>query len=712
MKKLMNFRPVFILAVCLGLGILSAGFYFAGEILGFIITLSVVLILMTSYLIVILKEKVNVRLKLIFLLTFAVFYCLGAGLISLQINSFEKETLPNETLTIRGKVCEMLERENDKILVLKDIEILTDVENSIKHKVQIYVYNGAKVDLGDFITINAKLTERKLKSDGNSYYYLLADKIKFTASVESGDLKIEKGNKTIFQSINSRIKETLSVGLDEDEFPVTYAMLCGNSDLIDSDILSSYRQSGVAHIFAVSGLHIGFLVVILNFIFTKLRVNKYVKIVSIVGIALFYAGICNFSTSSIRAVIMTTIILISKLFGKKYDPLTSISFAFIILLFISPSYLYTAGFLLSFAVVLGIILLSSPISKIFKFLPKKLANSVGAVLSAQISAFPIMLALFNSASLISVLTNLVFIPLVCIIYSLTFICVILAIIFGASKVFLFVPNYVFKGVNFLITAFDYDVFIVSGFTFGVFIVTYYLTIFVLSGHFNLNKAVKIITAITLSSITIFGTIIKTSVDKNTDKLAVIHSNGISATAVYTKDETLLIVSDASGYFGDYKISVAMKSFNISNFDTVIFLADNSSLDINQKYSRLYNLVNANRVFVYNENLIALKHSFSTTEFFNCNLNQTEVLGEGISFVHSGKFLSLLIDDVKIIVSASFGKETFAYEKLNAFGYDFIVCFDYQTQIEGKYAPKTLLSYKSIGGYENAEDNGNIIYKIK
>ena len=73
---------------------------------------------------------------------------------------------------------------------------------------------------------------------------------------------------------------------------------------------------------------------------------------------------------------------------------------------------------------------------------------------------------------------------------------------------------------------------------------------------------------------------------------------------------------------------------------------------------------------------------------------------------------LEVDSAKIAVSASFDKDAFNYEKLNAFSYDYIVCSDYQYQINQKYTPKTLISYKSIGGYENAEDNGNIIYKIK
>jgi competence protein ComEC len=153
------------------------------------------------------------------------------------------------------------------------------------------------IELGDHITFSGKLTERALQTDGKIFYYTLADKIKYSAFINASEITVIKGDKTIFQKINLAVKDTLNSGMNKDEFPVAYALICGNSDFIDYEILTSFRQSGVAHIFAVSGMHVGFLAVILNYLLTKFRVNKCVKTVSIVGILLFYSGICNFTPS-------------------------------------------------------------------------------------------------------------------------------------------------------------------------------------------------------------------------------------------------------------------------------------------------------------------------------------------------------------------------------------------------------------------------------
>ena len=181
----------------------------------------------------------------------------------------------------------------------------------------------------------------------------------------------------MFESINIFIRDTLKVGLDLDEFTVAYALLCGNSDYMETEIIENFRASGVAHIFAVSGLHIGFFAVILNFITDKLRFNKYVKFFFVVSVLLFYSGVCGFTASSIRATIMTAVMLLAGLIGKKYDGLSSVALAGIIVLLYAPIQLFCVGFQLSFGVVLGINILSRPISKLLGFLPQKISSLSG-----------------------------------------------------------------------------------------------------------------------------------------------------------------------------------------------------------------------------------------------------------------------------------------------------------------------------------------------
>ena len=80
----------------------------------------------------------------------------------------------------------------------------------------------------------------------------------------------------LFERINLFMRESLKGGLDSREFPVGYALLTGNSHFMDNDLITSYRDAGVAHIFAVSGLHIGFLASLLIFIFSRIKINRII----------------------------------------------------------------------------------------------------------------------------------------------------------------------------------------------------------------------------------------------------------------------------------------------------------------------------------------------------------------------------------------------------------------------------------------------------
>jgi competence protein ComEC len=263
-------------------------------------------------------------------------------------------------------------------------------------------------------------------------------------------------------------------------------MLCGNSDFIDGELLENYRSVGVAHIFAVSGLHIGFLALVLKFILSKIKMNRFVRAFLIIFVLLFYSGVCGFSSSSIRATIMCAVSLIASAVGKKYDRLSSVSFALIIVLMIWPVQLFSLGFQLSFGVVFGIILLSRPIANILRFLPRKLSISLSSVISAQLTSLPICLYAFKEFSAISVIANLIFIPIVGFVFIFLFVSVLLSLITGLGGVFLFLPSYVVKGINYLFSIADYKIFMIGGVSLGAFGVVYYLALIISSQVVNLK----------------------------------------------------------------------------------------------------------------------------------------------------------------------------------------------------------------------------------
>ena len=226
----------------------------------------------------------------------------------------------------------------------------------------------------------------------------------------------------LFGEINHAFERTLFDNLDGETAAVCYAMLTGNTDAISEGTLSSFRYGGIAHVFAVSGLHIGVIYGALSFIFKRTGVNRYASTVIKIVVIFLYSGVCLFSPSSVRALVMCSVSATAGCFHRKRDSLNSLASAAVILLLINPLYLYGVGFVLSFAAVLGILLLSKNISKLFGFLPKKPANALSVGLSAQISTFPVQLTSFGYISAAGLILNLIFIPLISVLYVLLFIC--------------------------------------------------------------------------------------------------------------------------------------------------------------------------------------------------------------------------------------------------------------------------------------------------
>ena len=113
---------------------------------------------------------------------------------------------------------------------------------------------------------------------------------------------------------------------------IGYAMLFGESDILEDEVNDSFKYSGVAHLLAVSGFHISVIVSVLVFLLNKLKANKGVMI-SVVGVILaFYAYLCSFSPSVIRAILMSLLLMYANIKNKEYDRLSALSLSLIVIL--------------------------------------------------------------------------------------------------------------------------------------------------------------------------------------------------------------------------------------------------------------------------------------------------------------------------------------------------------------------------------------------
>lgn len=713
MKKLLNFRLTLFIALSLALGIVVAYFYMQSNLVWSIFFFSTFIICLTLFLTIFSVKGSRIR-NIIFSIIFLLFFTFGAIGYSSSINRFDKANLYGRNYDVSAKVVDVKFDNSITKLVLDDAFIEGNRVGKLHYKISLTVYGENNIEIGNVISFNANLYDNNYIFEDRFNANDIERGIKYNASISADKITVIANKPTIFESINLFLKYSLNFGLDKDEFSVGYALLTGNSTYMDYDLISSYRNAGVAHIFAVSGLHIGFLATVLVFLLKRIRINPYIKAGIITIILVFYSGICGFSASSLRATIMTSVSLFAFSKGERYDGLTAISLSAIIILLFSPTQLLCVGFQLSFAVVIGIITLSNSMSKLFKFLPKKIASSIGTVLSAQIFSIPICLYAFGSASLISIIINFIFIPIVSFIFTLTLIGTILGGIFSISNITLFLSNYAFKFINLCMQLFDYKIFMVGGIVLGGGAICYYLCALVLGGFFNLKKLTKIITASVMALMCVGSVILVNVRDYNSVKMYITSSDTLSATFLSFRDEETLIVSDVNYIYSVSKLNRIVQKTNKTHLDRLVIMGGYNA-DLQVFLTKITSIYSIDNLFYYGEKQEMMENickvSFPRIKLQNFVDKETlPIPNFNPKFDMNGKILIGTMSDEKTAIFAKLGEENINTQALTE-NYDIMICLDRADTIFSRCNPKLAISYKYSNIYKNAIKNGNLLLKF-
>lgn len=712
MKKLFNFRPVLFIAISLCCGIATAYFFMRNFTIWGIIFISLFTLSILLYLTLFTKRN-QIKISAIFALVFVAFFVFGSISLTASLNHYVNADLGGHYYSVTGRVISVKETDVGTKLIIENVQIKGNVSKNLRYNVAVTVYGTSDFDIGDKITFNEYLFDKHYIYEENFNASDVERKIKYSASVHDSNVTVLGNETNVFEKINVFIRDTLKSGLDKDEFTVAYAMLTGEDGYMDYELLGSYRIAGIAHIFAVSGLHIGFLATALSFLFKKLHTKGYVKAVIITVILLFYSGICGYSASSIRATVMTAVMLFATAKGQRYDGLSAISLAAILILLIEPVQLLCVGFQLSFAVVLGINLLSRPIAKLFKFLPHKIASSLGVVLSAQIVAVPISLATFGYFSWISILANLIFIPVVSVIFILTLVMTLFGGLFSIASITLFIPNYVFKAINLFIGFFDSNAFIIEGLILGGGILVYYIAVIIVGGLANLKVRLRTVCSLVLVLICAVTATIYSVQDAYAVKLYVSGSENVSATLIVSRVESTLIVSDANYIYSTGRLKRIAVAENLDKINNLVFMGG-YSIDMQVFITKIRTAFDVENVYYYGErdelaeNIV--KKSFDGIKLKNfVDGQKLPIHTFDCSFSLDGNVLVGQILGKSTAIFSPFNKQ-FSFVDFNQI-FDIMICYDGAESLISRYKPQTGVSYRSSLSVLDAETNGNLLVKI-
>ena len=257
----------------------------------------------------------------------------------------------------------------------------------------------------------------------NTYYSMNAERI----------IKVSN-NKNIFYSIKNSLINRISK-IKKSEY--LYAFIFGNTSNIDEDILSSYRDNGISHLFSVSGMHITIISTIILFILNKLKKTN-INYIMVILFLLFYMFLTNFTPSIIRATFLFILLFINKILKLNISTFRILLYILFFSLFFNPYNIYNAGFIFSYTISGYLILFSNLINKRKNYISKLFMTSF----ISFIVSIPIMINNYFSINLVTIINNLIFVPLISI------------IIFPFSIIVLFIPQLDFI-YNFMINILEF-----------------------------------------------------------------------------------------------------------------------------------------------------------------------------------------------------------------------------------------------------------------
>ena len=198
---------------------------------------------------------------------------------------------------------------------------------------------------------------------------------------------------------------------------IAEALLIGYKEDLDKDVVQAYSNTGVVHIIAISGMHLGLIYAVLFWIFLRLPVikkNAAVRVVIILSCLWMFSLITGSSASVLRSAVMFTCILIGKEFFKQASVYNSLATSAFLLLCYDPFLLWDVGFQLSYCAVVGIVWLQKPIQNMFYSKYKSLRylwQMCSVTIAAQVLTLPICIYYFHQIPTLFLITNLICVPL-------------------------------------------------------------------------------------------------------------------------------------------------------------------------------------------------------------------------------------------------------------------------------------------------------------
>lgn len=692
LAKVVNFRPLYFCFLAILLGISLARLTFSGDVV-FIVVTSIFVVLTSVVLLIYRKWK--------FLLILLAVFCLGNGLYficapRLQVKDYAEPVVVTGRVSDRIKVGEHFQN-----IVLEDVTINGEKSKNIYLSYQFE--ENALLECGDRVAFVDSLTREHYYQLGDFNTFAFRNNIGYRASVVYNYCTIVKGGNRYFdENIRLTVKQRLYSAMDEKYAGICYAILFGDKQSLTDDIKSIFTSTGVIHILTVSGLHVGFLTLLIFWILKKCHVNKWVTLFITLFLLFGYNYLCGFPPSMLRASFMSIVLLTARLSGKEYDTLSAIAFAGIAVLVINPLSALDVGFLMSIFCVTSIVLLNDPIMSVFeKVFPKKIAGYLAISISAQLGILPFTASFFQSLNVLSPFANLFIVPIFALMYPLLFLITVVNFILPFISPCLIVFQYILILIEYIATFFTQTSLYIDLGQFKLYVVVLYFLILYSISYFNLFKVVNKLFMVSVLVLGLSCGVFIATRPQVRSGVDVVFTGGYNIVITDTSGERIMLTQTFIPSLYKYP-----SKFNV---DKIHVIAGTS---------QIWN-VSMEELHKYNYNIgLWLDEPYDKEGFLQAQKNITYHLSEfDVTYVyHEDEFLGISVewDNHKLLYLTSFNLSNAEASKLlNAKydDYDLVVsrgneflfsCFENATFVS--------FDYISISDY-NYQRDGNLHFEI-
>ena len=208
-----------------------------------------------------------------------------------------------------------------------------------------------------------------------------------------------------------RVRDLAKLGSDSFEFndqALFTGLVIGDDTRQSETMIDAFRKSGLAHLVAVSGQNVSFVLAALSPLLSRLK-NR-LRIIATLGVLAWFVLITRVEPSVVRAATMAGLAYLSVAFGRPTRTMRLIALTVLLAVIVDPLLAWSVGFFMSVGATCGLCIGAAPLAKLVSR-PKWLAQLIGATVAAQLGVMPVVILIFGVPSVTGIIANVLAVPI-------------------------------------------------------------------------------------------------------------------------------------------------------------------------------------------------------------------------------------------------------------------------------------------------------------